>query len=232
MDTIHLLMRFGLTHQEAKIYSCLHECRHATGYELAKAAGISRSNAYASLSSLVEKGGAYRIDGKPVRYEAVSISEFCENNIRNLQETKKQLETQMIQPNEHDDAYLTIRGNQNIRDKIYSMISQAQQRIYISMAASTLKEFLPVLQHCASARINIVLITDEAVALENMHIHIMPRQGNELHMICDSEAAMTGELDDSANCTCLYSLKKNLVDLLKSALRNEMKVIELSEVTR
>ena len=32
MDTTHMLMQFGLTHQEAKLYESLHGIVAATGY--------------------------------------------------------------------------------------------------------------------------------------------------------------------------------------------------------
>ena len=50
------LTEFGLTRQEACIYECLLMEGKTTGYEVAKKIGISRSNAYASLASMTEKG--------------------------------------------------------------------------------------------------------------------------------------------------------------------------------
>lgn len=57
METILALRKFGFTQQESLLYVTLLRHGAMTGYEAAKAAGISRSNAYAALSSLVEKGG-------------------------------------------------------------------------------------------------------------------------------------------------------------------------------
>ena len=36
-------------------------------------------------------------------------------------------------------------------------------------------------------------------------------------------------MDEGANSTCLYSCKRNLVDLFKDALKNEIKLIELQK---
>ena len=81
MDVIELLMYFNLTRQEATIYITLYKEGEVTGYEVAKKNGISRSNTYASLASLVEKGAAYSIEGNAMRFTAVPIEEFCTNKI-------------------------------------------------------------------------------------------------------------------------------------------------------
>ena len=60
---IEYLMHFGLSRQEALIYRKLLEGGKKTGYEIARDTGISRSNAYASLAAMVEKGAAYLVEG-------------------------------------------------------------------------------------------------------------------------------------------------------------------------
>ena len=59
MDNVELLMSFGLTRQEARVYVLLLGEGALSGYEAAKRLGISRSNAYAALAGLVDKGGLY-----------------------------------------------------------------------------------------------------------------------------------------------------------------------------
>ena len=49
MDNVELLMSFGLTRQEARVYVLLLGEGALSGYEAAKRLGISRSNAYAAL---------------------------------------------------------------------------------------------------------------------------------------------------------------------------------------
>ncbi len=56
---IEYLMHFGMSRQEATVYLRLIEAGKQTGYEIARDTGISRSNVYASLAALVEKGAAY-----------------------------------------------------------------------------------------------------------------------------------------------------------------------------
>ncbi|MHB8963672.1 MAG: TrmB family transcriptional regulator, partial [Saccharofermentanales bacterium] len=86
MDMTERLCEFNLTRQEAAVYLLLCANPISTGYEIAKLAGISRSNAYAALSSLTDKGGARLIEGVPSRYMVVPADEFCGNRIRALKD--------------------------------------------------------------------------------------------------------------------------------------------------
>ena len=90
---IEQLILFGLSRQEAVIYLCLLQNEELTGYEVAKLTGISRSNVYNGLASLVEHGAAYVIEGTSSKYLAVALSEFCDNRIRYLRKAKERLVT-------------------------------------------------------------------------------------------------------------------------------------------
>ena len=82
---IRYLMDFGLSRQEALVYRELLSGGKQSGYEIAKEAGISRSNAYTTLAALVEKGAAYLVEESAKRYIPVSIEEFCGNRLRRME---------------------------------------------------------------------------------------------------------------------------------------------------
>ncbi len=73
---LEYLMHFGVTRQEALVYWTLLVKGKQTGYEVAKEAGISRSNAYSSLAGLVEKGAAYLVEESAKRYIPVAWRSF------------------------------------------------------------------------------------------------------------------------------------------------------------
>ena len=96
---IDKLMLFGLTRQEASIYLCLAANRELSGYEVSKITGISRSNVYNALASLVEEGAAYLLEGSTNKYTAVEVEEFCQNKIRYLEKAKADLVRDMPKNN-------------------------------------------------------------------------------------------------------------------------------------
>ncbi len=228
METIAMLSAFGLTSQEAKIYIALHGCDFATGYELAKVAGISRSNAYAALFGLVDKGAAMLIEGKPVQYRAVAAEEFCANSIRRLQGMKTQLQERLVLVDETESQYVTIKGNRNITAKIETILEQVKKRVYIAMPSRQLALFTPTIESLTGRKCKVVIISDRNASVRGATVHHGETHTDGLRIIADSTGCLTGDLDESDDCTCLYSCKKNLASLIKHSIKNEITLISLS----
>ena len=53
-------------------------------------------------------------------------------------------------------------------------------------------------------------------------------RGEQIRLITDSRYALTGELSGSRQDICLYSGQRVFVDAFKEAMRNEIKLIELT----
>lgn len=223
-----MLTQFNLTRHEATIYLRLLSDGDLNGYEVSKITGISRSNAYASLASLVEKGGAFVIEGPTTRYTPVPIEEFCGNKIRKLQETKQTLIKSIPDKREEAEGYITITGENHILNKMRNMIAEAKSRVYLSVSGEILQELLPEIEEAISREIKIVIITDVPFAMEGTVVHLMEKSKQQIRIIADSANVLTGDIDDGEYSTCLYSGKKNLVDLLKDSLRNEITLIEMT----
>lgn len=226
MDTADLLTQFGLTRQEAILYLVLLAEGRRTGYEAAKETGISRSNTYTSLASLVEKGAAYTIEDTATRYHPVPVDEFCENRIRALQKAKLVLQRDVPRQKEDIQGYMTIKGQIHILNKMRNMILSANERIYLSAAGRVLSEVQTELKTALSCGHKIVLITDTPVDLDGATVYLTKKTEESIRLIADSANVLTGDLYGDSPA-CLYSAKKNLVDLVKDSLKNEIALIEL-----
>ena len=147
MNLIEGLTNFNLTKQEATLYVLLLKSGQMTGYEAAKHTGISRSNTYTALAGLVDKGAAYVLEeGKVTRYTPVPAAEFCSNKISCLEEIKKDIPQQLPVLNNDPEGYITIKGAQEIINKMRNTVRQAQARIYLSANSRMLELLLPELQ--------------------------------------------------------------------------------------
>ncbi|MFW6022810.1 MAG: TrmB family transcriptional regulator [Halanaerobiaceae bacterium] len=228
MDIKDLLTYFNLTRQEAAIYISLIINGSMTGYEVAKETGISRSSVYTNLANLVEKGAAYLIEGDARHYTPVNIEEFCKNKIRQMEDIKEKLTDNIPCRQEEKEGYITIKGKNNILDKIKNMIINAKKRIYISLSGETLNEVLPQLKDAVSRGLKVVIITKKPFELKDTVIYYADNKKYQIRIIVDSAIVMTGEINDESNSTCLYSKKQNLVNLFKEALKNEIKLIEIT----
>ncbi len=225
-----MLMQFDLTRQEAGIYLALLSKGNMNGYEIAKTTGLSRSNAYTSLASMVEKGCAYVIEGTTVQYTPVSIDEFCGNKIRKLQETMQCLHKSVpAAKKEAAEGYITIKGKSNILLKMRNMVLQARERLYLCASKNILDGLMPEIKTAIEKGIKVVLITDEPAKLDGAILYPLKIERQQIRLIIDSAIVLTGDIDSEEYSTCLYSRKKNLVDLIKDSLKNEIKIIEMTK---
>lgn len=228
--SIEQLMQFGLTRQEAVIYLCLYEKGDLTGYEAAKQTGISRSNVYGALAGLVEKGAAYLMEGTSSKYTAVAVKEFCSNKIHSLQIMADELEKSIPDARTPTDGYITIEGYKHIYDKVLHMIDAAEYRIYLSASHSFVQKIDKALEKAMEKGRKLVLITDAPPALtkEGLIIYLTGSKEGQLRLIIDSAYVLTGEITGEDSDTCLYCGQANFVNVFKEALRNEIKLIELT----
>lgn len=228
MDIISGLNQFGLTRQEATIYTVLLENGKMTGYEVAKRTNISRSNVYTALAGLVEKGAADLIEGEPMYYAPVPIHDFLENKLYALGEVREEILLKAPKPLGPVDDYATVKGPVHILAKLRNMIDNAQYRIYFSAQHEVVEKLNYNLREAIKRGLKIVVITAEPYALENAQIYHSNEETTQVRLITDSSHALTGDyIAGDDRCTCLYSGKQNLIDLIKDALKNEIRLITI-----
>ncbi len=224
------LMEFGLTRQEASIYQCLLTEGKVTGYEVAKQTGISRSNAYNSLANMTEKGAAYLVEeGHTRKYVPVPPEEFCRNRIRKLEESRKWLVEHVPSEKTYVDGYITIEGAGHILDKVRNILMNVEERVYISLTRNYLLLLIGELQQLTADKKQVVIITDQPTTFGRAKVYIGEDRWMRIGVIADSRYVLTGEYGEGSMNTCLYSGQRNFVELYKTALSNEIKLLSMRE---
>ena len=230
---IEQLMNFGLTRQEAAIYECMLTEGKITGYEVAKQIGISRSNAYNSLASMTEKGAVYLVtEGTTKKYIPISLDEFCKNNVRRLEESRKWLISHAPSEKVLDEGYITIEGRVHILDKMKNLLADVEERVYISCTSNYLLLLVKELDKLDEMNKKLVIITDQPVKFGNAKVYVGDAKHTQVGLITDSKYVLTGEFGEGSIDTCLYSGQKNFVELYKRALSNEIKLLTMQEEKR
>ena len=84
------------------------------------------------------------------------------------------------------------------------------------------------LRELTEQKIKVVLITDDRVEVKNSIFYLSGKKEEQLRLIIDSEYVLTGEISGRDSDTCLYCGQPNFVNVFKEALRNEIKLIELT----
>lgn len=221
---VDILTEFSLTRQEASIYAALLNHGDMTGYEVAKDTGFSRSNVYAALTALVEKGAAYLVEGEATKYRPVEIKTFTSNKIKELSSHAAWLEKHGPQKVEEKDGYITIVGAKNIRNKIREMLEKTELRLYLMAPAEIIREYENELKALAAAGKKIVLLT-EGYKLKGATVYNAKPDEGQIRFITDTAYVLTGELTDDEHNTCLYSGQKHLIEVMKEALKDKITLL-------
>jgi sugar-specific transcriptional regulator TrmB len=234
VDAAAILTDFGLSGQEASVYLALLSDGDLNGYEAAKLLAISRSNAYTALAGLAEKGAAWVIEGTPVRYTAVPAAEFTANRLRAMAASGKRLLELLPGKRENPGSYITIRGRERILDRLRHLLEGAEERVYLALEGSILELYAEELAALRTIGKKVVVITDGGAVLpEGSKVYRGAVAAGQIRAIADSRYVMTGDLGaGGGEATCLFSDHPNLVELFKTALRNEIRLIELGETCK
>lgn len=219
------LKAFGLTGQEALIYETLLKHGPMSGYEVAKETGISRSNAYSSLSTLVEKGAAFAMEGETTKYTPEDIKAFSSNRLKDLSKRAEELIKSAPARIEKCEGYITISGTRKIKNKIEEMLDKCEFRLYIMAEPEVIEEYRSRLTTLISLGKKVVILSDGSAFEGAEYYRTKPGTG-QLRFITDSSYVLTGTLTGSENDACLYSAEQNLVSVMKEALKNKITLIE------
>lgn len=220
------LTEYGLTRQEATIYACLLCQGSMTGYEIAKDTGISKSNVYTAVKELVQKGAAVLEEGDVTRYLAIDIERFCKDYQRHLQTIEERLIKEQPQRPQIQEGYITIESYRHIRDKVYDMLSKCEKRLYIQADCCFLSDYKQELERLSAEGKKVVILTDADLSIKDAIVYKTAEVSGQIRFITDSSYVLTGDITGSEYDTCLFSAKRNLVEVVKESLRNRIYMID------
>ncbi|MDA3730192.1 hypothetical protein PBV87_01505 [Niameybacter massiliensis] len=220
------LTKLGLTPIEATIYTTL--CKHGalTGYEVAKLCGISRSNVYAALYSLQDKGKCYLLDEEPNKYIAISKEDLLLLAKKDFKAIYETIDTFYPENLLVSDPYITIKGYQNVIDKITNTIKSCKSHLYILTTADILEQFRDVLSEISTSK-RVTIICNSHLILGEALVYVKVKPPLGFHMIVDTHCVITGDLANTSS-QCLYTTNQSLVRLMRESLITELEMIRLT----
>ena len=163
------------------------------------------------------------------RYIPVRLEEFCGNRLRRMEEMAW-LSANLPSETESEDGYITVEGEENIRNKMLNLLERAEERVYLSGSASCLEEVRPQLEALLSAGKKVVLVTDGGKGgfeLPGAVVYVSGPKEKQIGLITDSKYVLSGEYGQGSMNTCLYSGQRNFVTVFKNALANEIELIKI-----
>lgn len=231
---IERLVELGLTQSEARCYLALLQHPQATGYELAKFAGLQRANTYAALESLCEKGFAHRsVEGTPARHVAVAPADTLG---RIKRRTERQVDTLVAdlatwtapQP---ATTIAALHGRAAIVERVEALIDAAAERIALSCWSDDLTWLAAPLRAAANSDCRVVVNLFGEADLDLGEVgevfrHESPDRtvgGHLLMVSVDFRTALVATLDEDPDTqpSALQTDEPALVMVVEKLIRDE-----------
>ncbi len=227
MNFNEALQKIGFSPLEATIYITL--CKHGslTGYEVAKLSGISRSNVYAALYSLQDKGMCSVSEGESTKYVALSKEELILSAKRNMSEILSEIDTHFPDRLDVSEPYVTIKGYDNVVKKVKNSILLCHSHLYILSTSAYIELFKEELLTISSSK-KVTIICNKKLDLgPNVTIGTRNKSPQGFHMIIDTQSIITGDLKTEGS-QCLYSNNQSLVRMMRESFITELDNITLT----
>ena len=221
------LLKLGFSPIEANVFSTL--CKHGalTGYEVSKFCGISRSNVYAALYSLQDKGKCYVVEGEATKYIPLTKEELLAEANREWGEVLTAIETHFPETMVSSEPYITIKGYDNVLAKVKNAILVCKSHLYLLASEPYIELFRKELSEIIENR-RVTIISDQSTNLVNASIYKREKAPEGFHFIIDTHVVLTGDLSDSS-AQCLYTTNPALVRFMRESFITELDMIKLTD---
>ena len=241
-DIIDKLKEIGLNTYEAKVYVALLKKYPATGYEVAKLAGVPQSRTYDTLKVLEEKNIVISTNTKPVTYTPIKPKQLTTAAKKKMDSAINFLDKHL--PNVKDDynePIITITGKQNIQDKIIEVIRNAQKEIYMEVWSQDFKIFEQELLNAYNRNVEI-----RVVGYDNLNSrfglvfqHAFARDielslgGRMVIIAVDDNEGVVGKISSLKNevsdTNIIWTKNQGIVFIIKEFIVHDMYLIDVEE---
>ncbi|MCY9754048.1 TrmB family transcriptional regulator [Paenibacillus alvei] len=189
----------------------LYQETRISGYEVAKRVSVSRTNVYAALRSLTDKGICRMIESDSVMYDAVPIDQLS-------------------------PSFYSWQGRSAIESAIRRLAANATKSIVVDVWAEDIHWVENALIKAEQRGVAVTLISIGAVnsSLKNVLVHKrndewINVESRKFSMLCDNSAALLGSFGQQFAPSLLETNHPSLTELLQNAFYHDivMERIEL-----
>jgi len=226
VDRIELLCSLGFSLHEARVYVTLLRQPSATGYEVAKAAGIPRANVYQVLAGLLDKNAVQLVSDGPARYVAHPPNDVLGRIKRETAARCDALAGQLeaLTTPAEPAAFWTLRGRDAIVERVVALVAEATARIAVCLWADDLTWLSPALRgaHLRGCHVIVNVFGEAELEFGDIFRHEDPTKvvgGHLLTLAVDSTSALVAALDEPPGA--VYTQHSALVRMVEKLIRDE-----------
>lgn len=225
---IEMLRKIGLSDLEARCYLTLLEETDLSGYEVAKRVSVSRTNVYAALRSLTDKGACRVIEGEPLRYNAVPADQLIKLLQDGFTQTAKQLLAVLNTKPRKTPAFFNWQGNQQLETALQRVIAIAEHSLVVDIWAEDFHVVEgPLLEaERRGVKVTVVMIGQCPTPLK----HIIEHKRNEewtadlsrkFSVLCDSQTSIIGSFGGDIKAAAVETDHPAVSELLRNAFYHD-----------
>ncbi|MCH1626888.1 TrmB family transcriptional regulator [Ferdinandcohnia quinoae] len=223
------LRKIGMSDLEARCYLTLHEETNLSGYEVAKRVSVSRTNVYAALRSLTDKGICRVIETEPILYDAVPIDQLIKLMKSDFEQTSKNLLEQLKPTPQISNSFYSWRGTEEIQLAIRRLIANAKKTIVVDIWSEDLHWVEGSLLEAEKLGVSITVVSigEAYTTLKNVISHHRSEYWNEFKsrkfsILCDFESALLGSFGESYKLTAIETNHPSLIELLQNGFYHDL----------
>ena len=224
---IERLTALGFSTQEARVYLALLQHPSATGYELAKHAGLQRANVYQVLAVLTERNIVEQTSVEsPARFIAQPPAEVLGRIKRRTVEQADGLIADLATLGSRQDpaGFFSLRGRDAVIERTASLVGEAERRVAISLWSEDLGWLAGPLRAASASGCQVVVnvFGDADLEIGEVFTHEETADtvgGHLLHLAVDQRTALIGSLDEPAGA--VFTEHPALVGIVEKLIRDE-----------
>lgn len=225
-----VLSALGFTEYEAKTYISLLRNSPATGYQIAKDAGIPRSMVYEALGRLANRGAVMSLPlGDTTRYAPVPVGVLLDNMRHNYEDALD--EAQEVLSREELKTPLeqvwNIDGRDAVMVRAREMIRTCAKEVLVSADDSALVDLLSALDdaHKRGVKVRLLLYGEAEISFGEVIRHPrsesdLQKTGQSLVIVTDSSQCLIG--GTGSGDTCIWTGNRHVVFIARQFIWQEV----------
>lgn len=232
---IEALRKLGLSDLEARCYLALHGQPPSSGYEVAKQVSVSRSNVYAALRGLVDKGICRAVEGEPITFAAIPIGQVIKLLQSEFEDTARLLASELQDQPVMPPFFSNWKGNQQVDLAIRRLAANAGNEILADLWAEDLhfvEEPLLAAERRGTA-VHLMVIGETPTELSRVIVHSVPPGGPQksrnFSILLDKETAILGSFSRHTPASALESNHPAVLNMLQTSYFHDVVMMRIEK---
>ncbi|CAM4511002.1 TrmB family transcriptional regulator [Paenibacillus typhae] len=230
------LRNLGFTEMESKIMVELATKGEASGYEVAKQLGVSRSNVYAALQRLTQQGYVRCGEGEPARYSVLNPEELATMISGRVQASLAFVESEMPRGGPVSQSFYNIEGDRNMLGALTRQLNLAEKEIVVDVWREEASLLRSELEQAERRGVKLLWAFDGGNTAAAPYpvwppLGGKPRRsgGRKFSFVIDRSWCMLGMRYEDGTAQAVVTEHEVLVELLLNHFSQEMVLFELEE---